>query len=137
MWSAPVRHQVVRRLALALEQQVSLADGVGLGVDLLAVEMGGHLFAVRLREFLQGLFGDGQHAAGTAGAVIEEVGAVGDPVGNGQEDQPRHQLHGIARRPVLARLFVVLFVEAAHQLLEDGAHSVIVEAGVLDRPVAV
>jgi hypothetical protein len=37
---------VVRRLALALEQQVGLADGVGLGVDLLAVEVGGDLLAV-------------------------------------------------------------------------------------------
>ena len=37
---------VVGRLALALEQQVGLADGVGLGVDLLAVEVGGDLLAV-------------------------------------------------------------------------------------------
>ena len=40
-------------------------------------------------------------------------------------------------RYLLARLFVVLLVEAPHQLLEDGAHPVIVEAGVLDRAVAV
>ena len=40
---------VVRRLALALEQQVGLADGVGLGVDLLAVEVGGDLLAVLAR----------------------------------------------------------------------------------------
>ena len=37
---------VVGRVALALEQQVGLADGVGLGVDLLAVEVGGDLLAV-------------------------------------------------------------------------------------------
>ena len=37
---------VVRRLAFALEQQVGLGDGVGLGVDLLAVEVGGDLLAV-------------------------------------------------------------------------------------------
>ena len=55
----------------------------------------------------------------------------------GQEDQLRHQLHGVARRPVLARLLVVLLVEAADQLLEDRAHRVVVEAGVLDRAVAV
>ena len=29
--------------------------------------------------------------------------------------------------PVLASLFVVLLVEAAHQLLEDGAHTVVVQ----------
>ena len=32
-------------------------------------------------------------------------------------------------REVLAGLFVVLFVEAADQLLEDRAHGVVVEAG--------
>ncbi len=41
---------VVGRLALALEQQVGLADGVGLGVDLLAVEVGRDLLAVLARE---------------------------------------------------------------------------------------
>lgn len=35
-----------------------------------------------------------------------------------QEDQLRHQFHGVARRPVLARLLVVLLIEAPHQLLE-------------------
>jgi hypothetical protein len=34
---------VVGLVALALEQEVGLADGVGLGVDLLPVEVGGHL----------------------------------------------------------------------------------------------
>ena len=43
---------VVRRLALALEQQVRLADGVRLGVDLLAVEVGGDLLAVLRGELL-------------------------------------------------------------------------------------
>ena len=128
---------VVRRLALALEQQVGLADGVGLGVDLLAVEMGGHLLAVLRGELLERLLGDGQHAAGAAGAVVEQVGARLDLVGDGQEDQLRHELHGVARRPVLARLLVVLLVEAPDQLLEHRAHAVVVEAGVLHRAVAV
>ena len=73
---------VVRGLALALEQQVGLADGVGLGVDLLAVEVGGDLLAVLLGELLQRLLGDGQHAAGAAGAVVEQVGAGLDLVGD-------------------------------------------------------
>jgi hypothetical protein len=38
---------------------------------------------------------------------------------------------------VLARFLVVLLVEAADQLLEHGAHGVIVEAGMLDRAIAV
>ena len=73
---------VVRRLALALEQEVGLADGVGLGVDLLAVEVGGDLLAVFLGELLQRLFADRQHAAGAAGAVVEQIGAGLDLVGD-------------------------------------------------------
>ena len=119
---------VVRGLAFALEQQVGLADGVGLGVDLLAVEVRRDLLAVLSRQFLQRLFRHRQHAAGAAGAVVEQVGARLDLVGDRQEDQPRHQLHGVARRPVLAGLLVVLLVEAADQLLEDRAHRVVVEA---------
>ena len=37
---------------------------------------------------------------------------------------------------MLAGLLVVLLVEAADQLLEDRAHRVVIQAGVLDRPVA-
>ena len=44
--------------ALVLEQQVGLADGVGLGVDLLAVEVGGDLFSVLRGELLQRFFGE-------------------------------------------------------------------------------
>jgi hypothetical protein len=46
---------VVGALALALEQHVGLADGVGLGVDLLAVEVGGDLLAVLGGELLERL----------------------------------------------------------------------------------
>ena len=56
---------------------------------------------------------------------------------NGQEDELRHQPHGVARRPVFAGLFVVLLVEAADQLLEDRAHAVVVEAGMPDGAVGV
>jgi hypothetical protein len=38
---------------------------------------------------------------------------------------------------VLARLFVVLLVEAPHELLEHGAHAVVVEALVLHATVPV
>ena len=37
----------------------------------------------------------------------------------------------------LARLLVVLLVEAPDQLLEDRAHAVVIEAGMLDRAVGV
>ncbi len=120
---------VVRRVAFALEQQVGLADGVGLGVDLLAVEVGGDLLAVLARQRLQRFLGHGEHAAGAERTVVEQVGARFDLVGDRQEDELRHELDGVARRPVLAGFLVVLLVEAAHQLLEHGAHAVVVEAG--------
>ena len=60
-----------------------------------------------------------------------------DLASDGQEDQPRHELHSVARGPVLARLFVVLLVEPTDQFLEDCSHTVIVEAGMLDRSVPV
>ena len=75
-------NDVVRRVALAFQQQIGLADRVGLGVDLLAVEMGCHLLAVLSGERLEGLLGNGQHAARAAGAVVEQVGAGFDPVGD-------------------------------------------------------
>jgi len=128
---------VVCRLALALEQEVGLADGVGLGVDLLAVEVRGDLLAVRPGEPLERLFPHGEHAAGAAGGVVEEVRPRLDPVGDGEEDQVGHQLDGVAGRPVLPGLLVVLLVEPADQLLEDGPHRVVVEAGQLDRAVTV
>ena len=101
-----------------MQQQVGLADGVGLGVDLLAVQVGGDLLAVLAGVLPMGLLGYGQHAAGAAGAVVQQVGAGADLVGDGQEDQLRHQPDRAARGPVLARLIVVLLVEAADQFLE-------------------
>ena len=130
-------HDVVGGVPFPLQQQVGLADGVGLGVDLLAEQVGGYLLAVLGGELLQHVLGHGQHAAGAAGPVVDQVGAGLDPVGHGQEDQLRHQGHGVARGPVLARLLVVLLVEAPDQFLEDRAHAVVVEAGVPDRAVGV
>ena len=66
---------VVRILALALEQHVRLADGVGLRVDLLAVELALHLLSVLRGERGERLFRHGEHAARAAGAVVEQVGA--------------------------------------------------------------
>ena len=128
---------VVGGFAFALEQQVRLADGVGFGVDLLAVEVGGDVLVVLGGELPQGVLGHGEHAAGAAGAVVEQVGAGPELLGNGEEDQPGHEAHGVAWRPVLAGLLVVLLVEAAHQLFEDRAHAVVVEAGMPHRAVGV
>jgi len=128
---------VVGGRALTLEQQVSLADGVGLGVDLLAEEVRGDRLAALGGERLEHVLGHGEDAARTAGAVVEGVGSGLEPVGHGQEDEVRHQLDRVARREVLAGLLAVLLVEAADQPLEDRAHAVVVEAGVLHAAVFV
>ena len=46
-----------------------------------------------------------------------------------QKHEIRHQANGVARRPVLACLLVVVLVELADQFLEDRAHRVVVDAG--------
>ncbi|EXI68515.1 MAG: hypothetical protein AW07_04380 [Candidatus Accumulibacter sp. SK-11] len=120
---------VVGALAFALEQHVGLADGVGLGVDLLSVEQAPDLLAAPGGDRRQRLLGDGEHAAGGAGAVVKQVGAGPDLGLDRPEHQVRHQTNRVARRPVLAGFFVVLLVELAHQFLENGAHRVVVDAG--------
>ena len=130
-------HDVVGGLAPALEQQVGLADGIGLGVDLLTIEVGGDLLAVLGGELPQRLLGHRQHAAGAAGAVVEQVGAGLDLAGDGEEEEPRHERHRVARGPVFARLLVVLLVEAPNQLFEDRPHAVVVESGMAHRAVGV
>ena len=120
---------VVATQALALDQHVGLADCVGLGVDLLAVEPRLDLQASLLADGGERFLGHGQHAAGTAGVVKQQVGAGLDLVLDRQEHQVGHQPHRIARRPVLAGLFVVVLVELAHQFFEHGAHRVVVDAG--------
>ena len=61
-------------LAFAFEQHVGLADGVGLGVDLLAVEVRADLLAALAGESVERFLGDGEHAARADGAVVEQVG---------------------------------------------------------------
>gem|GEM_PF-1948560 len=58
-------------------------------------------------------------------------------LGDRQEDELGHELDCVAGCPVLSCLFIVFLVEAAHEFLEDGAHGVVVEAGMSDRAIAV
>ena len=125
---------VVRRVSFSLEQQVGLADGIGFGIDFLPIEVDGYLFAALFGQTLQRFLGDGQHSTGAAGAVIKQVCAGFDLVGNGQKDQPGHQINGIARRPVLTSFFVVFFIQATHQLLENRAHCMIIQPRVFIEP---
>src|SRR3989337_107268 len=84
---------------------------------------------------LQRLLSDSEHATCAASAIVEQVGARFDHLGNRKEDQLRHQRNRIARGPVLARLFVVLLIKPADQLLEDRSHAVVVKARVLHRAI--
>ena len=88
---------VVRLAAFSFQDEVGLANGIGLRVDLLAVQIDGDLCAPLIGELGQSLFGDGQHPAGAAGAVIDQVGAGADLISDGQEDEASHELH---RRPL-------------------------------------
>ena len=80
MFRAP--DDVVGVFALAFEEHVGLADGVGLRVDFLAVEVRGDLLAARGGEFDEGFLGDGEHAARANGAVVEQVSAGSDRIGD-------------------------------------------------------
>ena len=114
--------------ALALEDEVGLAYCVGLGVDLLAVQVDGHFLAALGGELCQRLLGDCQHPASTACAVVDQVGAGSHLRRYGQEDEACHELHYVSRSEVLAGFLVVLLVEAANEFFEDGAHAVVVQA---------
>ncbi|OPY18727.1 MAG: hypothetical protein A4E74_00377 [Syntrophus sp. PtaB.Bin075] len=89
--------------------------------------MDGNIFAVTLGQLGKTFLRHSEHAAGAAGPVIDQVCAGFDIIGHRQENQVSHELDHIAGREVLTGFFVVFFVEAADQLLEDGAHRVVVE----------
>ena len=119
---------VVGLAAFALQDEVGLADGVGLGVHFLAVQVDRRLLALLPGQLRQRLLRDRQHPAGSTGAVIDQVGAGPHHIGNRQEDEAGHELHHIPRSEVFTGLLVVLLVEAPDELFEDGAHTVVVEA---------
>ena len=89
--------------ALSLQDEVGLADGVGLGVHFLAVQVDGHLLAAFAGELHQRLFRDRQHPAGAAGAVVDQVGARLDLVRYRHEDEAGHELHHVTRGEVFSR----------------------------------
>ncbi|GBD25431.1 hypothetical protein HRbin30_00750 [bacterium HR30] len=99
--------------------------------------MHGNLLAAFLRQFQQRFLSHGEHPARAAGPIVQQVGTVGNLIGDGFEDEAGHQADGITRSPVLTCFLVVFFVEAAHQFLEDRTHGVIVEAGQSDSSVAI
>ena len=123
--------------ALALQDEVGLADGVGFPVDLLSKEVDRDRLALTAGEAGERLLDHGQHAARAASPVVDKIGGRLHLIGDRHEDEMRHQLHHVAGGEVFAGLFVVFLAEAPNQLLEDGTHAVVVEPGQAHAAVSV
>ena len=108
---------------LAFHVEIGLADGVGFGIDLLAVKV----------DFGRGvgladaLLGDGQHPAGAAAGVVDFDDAARrfDEVIVPCQEQVHHQANHVTGGEVLAGVLVGGLVEAADEFFEDGAHLVV------------
>jgi hypothetical protein len=68
-------NDVLGAIALTFENHVGFADGVGFRVDFLAVEESFDLFAALFGDAEKSFLSDGEHAAGAAGAIVNEVRA--------------------------------------------------------------
>jgi hypothetical protein len=111
---------------LPLDEHVGLADGVGLGVQLLAVHRQPGL-GVQLGQVLAG---HAQHAAGAGGRVVEGAhhAGLGQRVVVLDEQQVDHQADDLARGEVLPGGLVGELGELADQLLEHRAHLALLTA---------
>ena len=107
-------NNMVGIFALTLQQYVCLADGVGLAIDLLPIQMGADFAAMRAGKMQQRFFRDSQHATRATNPVIEQIRTGLDGIRDRQEDEIRHQFDGIAGCPVFASFLVVFFVELAN-----------------------
>ena len=101
---------------MAGHQHVGTADREGFGVDFLAVEFGTDLGI----DVVQGLFGQGEHAAGAAGRIIDlaDNTQAGEFAGIGLDQEVDNQADDLARREMLPGSLVGNFREAADQLFE-------------------
>ena len=122
---------------LFLEYEVGLADGIGLRVYFLAIEMAGYAGPFLTGHVVEGFLCNGQHAASPQGAVVKQVGGGLELVSDGGEYQLGHQLDRVSGRPVFAGLLVIFLVEPADEVLKDGSHGVVVQPGQLFCPVVV
>ncbi len=105
---------------LPLDQHVRLADGVGLGVQLLPEDLEPGV-GVQLGQVL---LGHAQHAAGAAGRVVHGAHDAGlaEGVVVLHEEEVDHEPDDLAGREVLPGGLVALLGELADQLLEDVPH---------------
>ena len=109
--------------ALALDEHVGQADGVGVGDDLLAVEVDVGLGAGAVELFL----GAREHAARAAGEVahLDDLARRGEVLAALREGKARKQAHDLARGVVVAGLGVL--GEATDDFLEHVAHGHVVD----------
>ena len=109
--------------ALALDEHVGQADGVGVGDDLLAVEVDVGLGAGAVELLL----GAREHAARAAGEVahLDDLARRGEVLAALREGKAREQADYLARGVVVAGLGVL--GEAADDFLEHVAHGHVVD----------
>ena len=105
---------------LALGDHVALADGVGLVVDLLPVQVEAGVGVAGLEV----LVGDREHAAGAGGGVVDgaDDALLGERVAVFGEHQVDGEADGVARGEVLTGGLVGGFGELADEFLEEVAH---------------
>ena len=111
---------------LPLDEHVGLADGVALGIQLLAI----HDQAGVGVQGGQVLLADGEHAAGAGGGIVEgaDDAGLGEGVVVLDEEEIHHQPDDFTGGEVLSGGLVGDFGELADQLLEHDPH-----LGIADR----
>ena len=114
-------------MSCPLDQHVGLADGVGLGVQLLAIhdEPGVGIEAGEV------LAGDAQHAAGAGGGIVEAAHHAGlrEGIVVLDEEEIHHEPDDLARGEVLPGGLIGKLGELADEFLEDRAHLRIADRG--------
>ena len=104
---------------LALDEHVGTAGGIRLVVQILPIE---HRHGVAV-EGADVFLGNGEHAAGSAGGVVDGLDDVAlVEVMFGAEQEVDHEADDLARREMLSGLFVRLFGADQDKFLEDIAH---------------
>ena len=105
---------------LPLDQHVRLADGVGLGVQLLPM----HDKAGFWVDFSEVLLGNAQHATCTSGGIIETTydAGFGESLIILDEEEVHHEADDFTRGEVFPGSLVGKFGKLADQLLEHSTH---------------
>ncbi len=115
---------------VALDHHVGFADGIGLRVDLLAVEVDGGIRADGSLGIDDEILGLGEHAARAAGRIVDGDDRWELPF-HRLKQQVDHELDDLSRGEVLPGLLIILFVELADEFLKHVAHAEIGQAGKL------